>query len=248
MAIIRGDRPDSNFYVLDKAVSEDDRLSWAARGLLIYLLGKPDSWSVSVEHLQRQTENSAKHTGRDGVYALLKELVNLGYVTRVQTRDATGKMSGHDYIVSERPALPLTALPLTALPLTADTTLVSIENTSKDLERTKEADKSATLVARKKNLQNWIETERHEGRKLITSDDPIYSDGIPRPYIVLAWKVFVETIKPTKLQLDWRKTFRNYVRNDYLRLWSITRDGQYYLTTAGKQAAMRHNMGELTNG
>jgi hypothetical protein len=51
MAIIRGSRPDKNFYILDKTISEDKRLSWGARGLLVYLLGKPDHWRVSTAAL-----------------------------------------------------------------------------------------------------------------------------------------------------------------------------------------------------
>ncbi|RQY86714.1 hypothetical protein [Burkholderia stagnalis] len=33
--IIRAPRPTSAFYILDRRISEDRRLSWAARGLLI---------------------------------------------------------------------------------------------------------------------------------------------------------------------------------------------------------------------
>ena len=74
MSIIRGARPESGWYTLDKRISEDGRLSWAARGLLIFLLGKPDHWRVSVGHLRKQTEAARIRTGRDGVYALLQEL------------------------------------------------------------------------------------------------------------------------------------------------------------------------------
>lgn len=50
MNIRRAPRPKSNFYLLDKRISEDRRLSWAARGLLIPLLGKPDNL-VSIQEL-----------------------------------------------------------------------------------------------------------------------------------------------------------------------------------------------------
>jgi len=62
MSIIRAPRPEANFYMLNKAISDDPRLSWAARGLLIYLLGKPDHWKVSPAHLRGETVGSAKPT------------------------------------------------------------------------------------------------------------------------------------------------------------------------------------------
>jgi hypothetical protein len=121
--IIRAPRPDANFYVLDKAISEDRRLSWAARGVLVFLLGKPDNWEVSVAALVNETAECTRPTGRDGVYAALKELIEVGYIVRVQTRADDGAMSSVRYLVGETPRRPLTekpeAAPLTGLPDTA---------------------------------------------------------------------------------------------------------------------------------
>lgn len=133
MSIVRAPRKESNFYVLDKKISEDKRLSWAARGLLVFLLGKPDHWSVNVQALVNETAGSRKQTGRDGVYGLLKELIEAGYVTRQQERNSAGVLGETHYVVSEVPStqelpvLPLPGLPYTAQPLPANPTLVSIE-------------------------------------------------------------------------------------------------------------------------
>jgi len=97
MSIVRAPRPEANFYVLSKSISEDSRLSWAARGLLVYLLGKPDNWKISVESLRRQTEGARVRTGRDGIYALLSELEQAGYLSREQQRGEGGRLSGVDY-------------------------------------------------------------------------------------------------------------------------------------------------------
>lgn len=96
MAIIRGPRVAINFYHLDKRISEDKRLSWAARGLLIFLLGKPNHWRVNVSHLINETQGSERKSGKLVVYALLKELEKVGYLKRV--RHHTGEM---DYLVGE---------------------------------------------------------------------------------------------------------------------------------------------------
>lgn len=129
MSIIRAPRPEGNFYLLDKKISEDGRLSWAARGMLIFLLGKPDHWEVSVTHLRGATAKSAKPTGRDGIYGLLDELITTGYIKRVQPRSEGGVLSKVTYLVSENPCpdSPLPAPPDTAQPLPANPTLVSID-------------------------------------------------------------------------------------------------------------------------
>lgn len=133
MSIIRAPRPEANFYVLSKSISEDARLTWAARGLLVYLLGKPDHWQISVESLRRQTEGARVRTGRDGVYALLGELESTGYLQRVQGRSVGGRLAEVDYSVSEVPSnsplpdQPDTAPPLPAQPYPANPTLVSTD-------------------------------------------------------------------------------------------------------------------------
>lgn len=116
-------------------------------------------------------------------------------------------------------------------------------------EKDKKADASddaiSTPRSKKMTLKAWIEVERAAGRTLISKTDSIFEDGLPADYVILAWKTFADTVKPSKLQIDWRQTFRNYVRGDYLKLWAVTRDGQFFLTTAGKQNAIRFGMQDL---
>ena len=129
MSIIRAPRPEGNFYLLNKAISEDRRLSWAARGVLVFLLGKPDHWRVSPTHLRGETAECSKPTGRDGIYGLLDELIKAGYVRREQPRTEAGVLGEVTYLVSESPLpySPYPAGPHTAEPLPANPTLVSIE-------------------------------------------------------------------------------------------------------------------------
>jgi hypothetical protein len=42
------------FVIVDQAAVEDTRLSWAARGLLAYLLSWPDDWKVLVNDLKKR--------------------------------------------------------------------------------------------------------------------------------------------------------------------------------------------------
>lgn len=105
MSIKRAPRPQSNFYLLSKDISEDTRLSWAARGLLIFLLGKPDHWEVSTAHLIKQTADSSRKSGRDAVRGIMNELIECGYMRREAARGDSGEFKGNNYIVSEIPEL-----------------------------------------------------------------------------------------------------------------------------------------------
>jgi hypothetical protein len=140
--IIRSTRPESNFYLLDKRISEDKKLSWASRGLLIFLLGKPDNWRVSAEFLAQQTTESSKKTGKQGVYSLLDELIVAGYVIRSDKQahdEKTGFLLGYDYVVYDSPchpkpykaepykAEPYKAEPYKAEPYKANHPLISTE-------------------------------------------------------------------------------------------------------------------------
>lgn len=76
--------------------TEDKKLSWGARGLLSYLLLKPDNNSLVINSLIEQTKESAKPTGRDGVYSIINELIAAGYIIKTELRDK-GKITGYHY-------------------------------------------------------------------------------------------------------------------------------------------------------
>ncbi len=146
MSIIRAPRPETKFYTLDKAISEDERLSWAARGLLIFLLGKPDNWEVSVAHLIKQTSRAiGKSSGRDAVRVIIKELESAGYMAVDRSRSDGGSFSGMDYTVCERPQTenpsmgsPQTGNPATAKPAPAKPAPEIPPQTKNDLQQSPE--------------------------------------------------------------------------------------------------------------
>ena len=117
--IIRAPRRD-RFVIMDQRAVEDDRLSWAARGLLCYLLSRPDDWKVLVNDLRKRG-----NLGRDGIYGLLRELRTVGYARFLRLRDTNGRIRGGRYIIREiadspDPELPDTVLPQTAVPGSAN--------------------------------------------------------------------------------------------------------------------------------
>ncbi|MDH7577171.1 MAG: hypothetical protein QHH75_04925 [Bacillota bacterium] len=97
--IIRTRKRKNPYAVIDKAFLSNVKLSWKAKGLLSYLLSKPDDWKIYVKDLINQSTD-----GRDAVYAGLKELEVQGYLERKKIRDDKGKILGYEYIIYERPA------------------------------------------------------------------------------------------------------------------------------------------------
>jgi hypothetical protein len=71
--IIRASRNEYTYVIISRATAQDRSLSWAARGVLAYLLSKPDDWQVDAGDLQQGC-------GRDKVYSLLAELIAAGYL------------------------------------------------------------------------------------------------------------------------------------------------------------------------
>jgi hypothetical protein len=102
MSIRRAPRARADFTVVENRILNDRRIGWAARGLLIYLLSKPDDWKVSVPALIAETAEAPSKSGRDGVYSLLHELRDAGYATLEKTREA-GKITACHWVISETP-------------------------------------------------------------------------------------------------------------------------------------------------
>lgn len=77
--------PTSRFTVLPNDALEDERLSFKARGLLAYLLSRPDGWSTDSSELATHGPD-----GRTAVLSALKELEEAGYLRRTRGRDEQG--------------------------------------------------------------------------------------------------------------------------------------------------------------
>lgn len=90
------------FGMVPKRMLADKRLSWRAKGILCYLLSKPNDWIV-----KRGDVISQSTEGRDAVQAAFKELRAVGYAWMKNTKEGT------EWIISGQP----TEKPLTEKPL-----------------------------------------------------------------------------------------------------------------------------------
>ena len=98
MSIIRV-RKDARYFTASNEPFNDKRLSWEARGLMGYLLSKPDGWEVNMLDL----ENNGP-AGEHKLRRMLAELRAAGYMNRVRVTLDHGKL---DWIteVYESPSL-----------------------------------------------------------------------------------------------------------------------------------------------
>lgn len=83
--VIRVQKRPNNFVMMDKSFLEDTKLSYKAKGILAYLLSKPDNWKVIVGNLVNYSTD-----GKASVYAGLKELKECGYYEKVPVRNEQG--------------------------------------------------------------------------------------------------------------------------------------------------------------
>jgi len=90
-------KKETNFVVMDKSFLNDTTLSWKAKGIMAYMLSKPDDWTFYIDELIKHATDG-KASFRSG----FKELRESGYVQRIQKRDDDGTFTW-ETIVYEQP-------------------------------------------------------------------------------------------------------------------------------------------------
>lgn len=94
-----------------------------------------------------------------------------------------------------------------------------------------------------RTFKQFVDDCAESGEPPISGYKPVMdyaeSVGLPPAYLNLAWQRFKDEYADSrKLYTDWRKAFLNCVKGNWFRLWYISDDGKYVLTTVGKQAIM----------
>ena len=87
---------------IERTTIEDNRLSFRARGILTWLLAKPDDWTCDGRAVAKGTEVE----GRDACYTALSELETHGYLVRTRYRDPVTGQWATDSLVYECPVAP----------------------------------------------------------------------------------------------------------------------------------------------
>lgn len=97
MAVFRVHK-NENYTVLSNYHFKERGMSLKAKGLLSLMLSLPEGWDYSAAGLVTLSKD-----GKDSVNAALKELEKFGYLKRTQAYDGSGKFSGYNYEIFEKP-------------------------------------------------------------------------------------------------------------------------------------------------
>jgi len=88
---------DHPFVQADKEFLSEEKLSWRAKGILTYLLSKPDDWKLNIDYLvKRSTE------GENAVRSVIDELILFGYIERIKSNAGKGQFLT-EYFIYEIP-------------------------------------------------------------------------------------------------------------------------------------------------
>lgn len=82
-------RKKNGFTQISNTLLEDSRLSWKAKGLLCYLMSRPDSWKINKTDICNRGAE-----GRDSMQNGLKELKEYGYLHIYPSKAKNGQFEG----------------------------------------------------------------------------------------------------------------------------------------------------------
>jgi len=249
MPIIRSPRPERDYYALRNSIIDDQRLSWDARAVLVHLLSKPDGWRLNVQALINETKSAKVRTGRDAVYRIIAELIDIGYMTRQRHADGSIEYTIYEEPVTGNPDVASNPVPADPdegqkpLPPNPDPgnpdpgnpdVLVKTDKavktekavtTEPSFELSPSAPKQKAKPGKRITLQTFLDDCKALALPPIDeAADPIFEwgakTGVSRDMLLLAWRTFKDKFNdPGKKQIDWRSHFRNAVKGDWLRLW-----------------------------
>lgn len=87
-----------HFTQINNDTVNNSNISLEAKGLLLVFLSNSESWKIQMSNIIKRSKN-----GRDAHYRALDELIEHGYVARVEIRNSLGKYEKIEYIFSDEP-------------------------------------------------------------------------------------------------------------------------------------------------
>ena len=214
--IMRSDHA-ADFFSIQNATARDERLSLAARGLLVFLLSMSDDWQFSVNGLAKQLG-----IGRNKVLSLAKELQAAGYLSIEKETSKGGKFSGAAWTVREIPenrspenqttengTAVVTVVPKTVVPKTVVRKSGPLRNTNikKDqIYKERPKSNSTTTRTREKFTPPTLEDVRAYCQERKNNVDP---ERWLDHYTSNGWKVGRNPMK------DWKAAVRTWERSGY---------------------------------
>lgn len=196
---------NNNFSIVSNSIIRDTRLSLKARGLLILMLSLPDCWQFSIKGLA-----TLSGEGNDSIRGGIKELEEVGYLSRKRKHLPNGRLGEMEYTLyeqaqpkEEQPASDLPTLenptqekpiqgkPIQGKPTQANPTLLStnIINTDyiKNRERENKEPKEEQKLLSRLNVQAL----------------PLETAQLQNEYFKRFWLMYPRKAKQFQAQLAW---------------------------------------------
>lgn len=105
-----------NFTAVSNDFIRDSKLSWKAKGIVIYVMSLPENWQLHLAELAKHAKD-----GRDATNNGIRELIENGYCMRKEIRDSRGMFAGYEYTISDvKEFAPETENPFTDNPHTGN--------------------------------------------------------------------------------------------------------------------------------
>jgi hypothetical protein len=97
---IHRSNPAGDFAIIPNETLRDERLSFAARGHLVYLLSRPDDWKTSADDEAERARRlrSRRGEGREAMRRVYKELKDAGYMHLVRSAGASGRWTTETHV------------------------------------------------------------------------------------------------------------------------------------------------------
>lgn len=176
---------NNNFSIVSNSIIRDTRLSLKARGLLILMLSLPDCWQFSIKGLA-----TLSGEGNDSIRGGIKELEEVGYLSRKRKHLPNGRLGEMEYTLYEQ-AQPKEEKPIQGKPTQANPTLLStnIINTDyiKNRERENKEPKEEPKLLSRLNSQPL----------------PLETAQLQNEYFKRFWLMYPRKAKQFQAQLAW---------------------------------------------
>ena len=98
MSIFKNRKRVNPYSQIDNKMINDERLKAESLGVLVYLISKPQDWTISMKQLQNRF-----NFGREKMQSVTKNLEECGYLIRVKPQNELGQFIGTSWDVTDEP-------------------------------------------------------------------------------------------------------------------------------------------------
>lgn len=197
--IIRIERRE-RWTTLDRRALDDVRLSYRARGVLAWLLSRPDDWQVRASALAgRRDDDDDGREGRDAIRTALRELADHGYLVRTK-RQVDGGRWITESVLYEYPTeagIPGVGRPTPGNPTVGDPGVIQNTETDElntDTSAAADDAPSSAIAVRAEGQVDVLDGDRatelataRELCELLADHVGTLHDGAKRPTVTEAW-------------------------------------------------------------